>query len=205
MPDLTPESVTNRPSRARQHAMAASVSTARREPSPAAVWIGLAVLFAVSLWALSCAPLPLMSTDYSRAPGRGAAHSGLVPANTAVSPARCSSEAPVHTRISPARLIGPRAGDLFVLSVYAPRYAGRLTASGLPYRPSWPICASNRHPLGTILLISWGDRQAVAMVVDRLAIDHSDRIDLSESVWADLAGGAAPGLLHLATVEEVAR
>ena len=111
----TPESVTNRPSQARLHAMGPSFTVSRQgwEIHPVAVWVGLAVLFALFLWALACAPLPFLSVDYSRAPGRGAANRGLVPANLAATPVRRPSETPLLISTdAPAGLSSPLAGDL---------------------------------------------------------------------------------------------
>ena len=199
MPDLTPQSVTNRPSQARLHAMAAHVHVGHRTRSER-VWIGLAILAAVAAWALACrGPQPLMSVDFDRSIGARAGTDSPASATPAERPRESR-----HTQLAPASS-STRAGASFDLSVYARRYSGRRTASGMRYDPTLPTCASNRHGLGSIVKVSHGGRVAYLMVTDRLAPDLSHRIDLSSWAWNRLSGGAKPGVLKGARVMEVAR
>ena len=116
----------------------------------------------------------------------------------------------------PERIITPNiapvnpsqtAGALFVMdaSTYADKYEGRPTASGITYRHSKPIAASNRHRLGTRVSITYRGRTVYAVIEDRLAKRHSNRIDLSRSLWNALTNNAAPSIARGCKVMEVAR
>jgi len=123
---------------------------------------------------------------------------------------------PVSAETEPERIITPniapaypstRAGALFTLdaSTYADKYEGRPTASGITYRHSKPIAASNRHRLGTRVSITYRGRTVYAVIEDRLAKRHSNRIDLSRSLWNALTNNAAPSIARGCKVMEVAR
>ena len=117
-----------------------------------------------------------------------------VPATTET--IRPSLVAPVHPR--------PQAGALFLnATTYADRYEGRRTASGRIYRHSSNIAASNRHKLGTRVSVTYRGRTVYAIVADRLAKRHSDRIDLSRSLWNALTTNSAPSVARGCTVEEI--
>ena len=90
-------------------------------------------------------------------------------------------------------------------STYADKYIGRMTASGITYRHSKPIAASNVHPLGARVSITYRGRTVYAVIEDRLAKRHSNRIDLSRSLWNALTNNAAPSIAHNCKVMEVAR
>lgn len=67
---------------------------------------------------------------------------------------------------------------ILTATLYAPRLAGRKTASGTPYDPQKLTCAYNPVPLGTKLLVCGKSRCVRVTVTDRMR--RNDRIDLSE-------------------------
>lgn len=105
--------------------------------------------------------------------------------------------APVHP--------SPKAGALFTLdaTTYGDEYEGRMTASGARFRQSEATVASNVHPFGTKLKITYGNRSVIGTVTDRLNKRYSHRIDLSRSLWDQLTDSAEPGIAHRCKVEEL--
>lgn len=72
-------------------------------------------------------------------------------------------------------------------SVYATRYHGRTAANGKPYNHRDRTVASNRHKLGTTLVLEWKGRKTTVVVTDRM--DRrlgKSRIDLSGQAFKDL-------------------
>ncbi len=81
-------------------------------------------------------------------------------------------------------------------SWYGPGFDGRPTASGALYdQQGWTV-ASKELPLGTVLLISRGDRAVLALVNDRGPYVAGRTLDLSRAV-ADELGTIGPGVAHV--------
>lgn len=72
-------------------------------------------------------------------------------------------------------------------SVYATRYHGRNAADGKPYNHYGRTVASNRHKLGTVLMLEWKGRRVMVKVTDRMDKRlGKSRIDLSGQAFKDL-------------------
>lgn len=79
-------------------------------------------------------------------------------------------------------------GKAVTFSVYATRYEGRTMANGQPYRMAEFTAASNRHKLGTRLIVRYQGRDAEVVVTDRMdkRLGRS-RIDLSGAAYRALS------------------
>ncbi len=64
-------------------------------------------------------------------------------------------------------------------TIFARQLKNHTMANGQPYDPARQICAYNKAPLGTKLLVCGKSRCVRVTVTDRMR--RSDRIDLSES------------------------
>lgn len=81
-------------------------------------------------------------------------------------------------------------------SWYGPGFDGRPTASGAIYdQRGWTV-ASKELPLGTVLLVTRGDRSVLALVNDRGPYVAGRSLDLSRAVAEEL-GTVAPGVAHV--------
>lgn len=80
--------------------------------------------------------------------------------------------------------------DLYVTqtaSYYHNKFQGRKTASGVKFDQNKPIAASNIYPLGSKLEVCHIDKCVEVEVLDRISKKYSHRIDLSKSVFSQLA------------------
>jgi rare lipoprotein A len=80
-----------------------------------------------------------------------------------------------------------------VATYYANKYAGKPTASGQPYDPYGLTAAHPSLPFGTKLSVSYGDKNVLVTVNDRLPFESDSDLDLS---WA---AAQALGLTELGT------
>lgn len=68
-----------------------------------------------------------------------------------------------------------------VATYYSNKYAGKPTASGQPYDPYALTAAHPSLPFGTKLSVSYGDRNVLVTVNDRIPFEADSDLDLS---WA---------------------
>jgi rare lipoprotein A len=68
-----------------------------------------------------------------------------------------------------------------VATYYANKYAGKPTASGQPYDPNGLTAAHPSLPFGTKLSVSYGGKNAIVTVNDRIPFESDSDLDLS---WA---------------------
>jgi rare lipoprotein A len=80
-----------------------------------------------------------------------------------------------------------------VASYYANKYAGKPTASGQPYDPHGLTAAHPSLPFGTKLSVSYGGKNVIVTVNDRMPLESDSDLDLS---WA---AAQAIGLTELGT------
>ena len=81
-------------------------------------------------------------------------------------------------------------------SWYGPGFDGRATATGALFdQESWTV-ASKELPLGTVLLVTRGDRAVLALVNDRGPFVTGRVLDLSRAVAAEL-GTIHAGVAHV--------
>ena len=80
-----------------------------------------------------------------------------------------------------------------VATYYANKYAGKPTASGQPYDPKGLTAAHPSLPFGTKLSVSYGDKNVIVTVNDRIPSEADSNLDLS---WA---AAQALGLTELGT------
>lgn len=73
-----------------------------------------------------------------------------------------------------------------VASWYGARWTGRLTASGERFDHRQLTAASRHHPMGTMLLVTHGDRHVVVRVNDRGPFARNRGLDLSEAAAREL-------------------
>ncbi len=76
-----------------------------------------------------------------------------------------------------------------VASWYGPGFHGRVTASGALYDQRDFTVAHKTLPLGTVLLVSYGERQVVVYVNDRGPYIAGREFDLSEAAASYLGVG----------------
>jgi rare lipoprotein A len=74
------------------------------------------------------------------------------------------------------------------VAVYPEAFAGRLTASGMPYDPNDLVVSHPSLPYGTVVLLSRpdADRHTFARVVDRGPLDEGVLLDVSAAVAEQL-------------------
>ncbi len=80
-----------------------------------------------------------------------------------------------------------------VATYYANKYAGKPTASGQPYDPYGLTAAHPSLPFGTKLSVSYGGKNVIVTVNDRVPFEADSDLDLS---WA---AAQALGLTELGT------
>jgi rare lipoprotein A len=80
-----------------------------------------------------------------------------------------------------------------VATYYANKYAGKPTASGQPYDPYGLTAAHPSLPFGTKLSVSYGGKNVLVTVNDRLPFESDSDLDLS---WA---AAQALGLTEVGT------
>jgi rare lipoprotein A len=80
-----------------------------------------------------------------------------------------------------------------VATYYANKYAGKPTASGQPYDPKGLTAAHPSLPFGTKLSVSYGGKNVIVTVNDRIPSEADSNLDLS---WA---AAQALGLTELGT------
>lgn len=80
-----------------------------------------------------------------------------------------------------------------VATYYANKYAGKPTASGQPYDPKGLTAAHPSLPFGTKLSVSYGGKNVIVTVNDRIPSEADSDLDLS---WA---AAQALGLTELGT------
>lgn len=80
-----------------------------------------------------------------------------------------------------------------VATYYSNKYAGKPTASGQPYDPYALTAAHPSLPFGTKLSVSYGDKNVIVTVNDRIPFEADSELDLS---WA---AAQALGLTELGT------
>ena len=80
-----------------------------------------------------------------------------------------------------------------VATYYANKYAGKPTASGQPYDPNGLTAAHPSLPFGTKLSVSYGGKNVIVTVNDRIPSEADSNLDLS---WA---AAQALGLTELGT------
>ena len=80
-----------------------------------------------------------------------------------------------------------------VATYYANKYAGKPTASGEPYDPKGLTAAHPSLPFGTKLSVSYGGKNVIVTVNDRIPSEADSDLDLS---WA---AAQALGLTELGT------
>lgn len=68
-----------------------------------------------------------------------------------------------------------------VATYYANKYAGKPTASGQPYDPHGLTAAHPSLPFGTKLSVSYGGKNVIVTVNDRMPLESDSDLDLS---WA---------------------
>jgi rare lipoprotein A len=68
-----------------------------------------------------------------------------------------------------------------VATYYANKYAGKPTASGQPYDPNGLTAAHPSLPFGTKLSVSYGGKNVIVTVNDRIPFESDSDLDLS---WA---------------------
>jgi rare lipoprotein A len=68
-----------------------------------------------------------------------------------------------------------------VSTYYANKYAGKPTASGQPYDPNGLTAAHPSLPFGTKLSVSYGGKNVIVTVNDRIPYESDSDLDLS---WA---------------------
>ncbi len=81
-----------------------------------------------------------------------------------------------------------------IASSYPHSYQGRRTANGERFNPQAMTCAHKRHPFGSMLRVSAGQRAIACRVTDRGPFTRGRVIDLSP------AGARALGISGLAKV-----
>ncbi len=72
-----------------------------------------------------------------------------------------------------------------VATYYSNKYAGKPTASGQPYDPYALTAAHPSLPFGTKLSVSYGDKNVIVTVNDRIPFESNSELDLS---WAAAQG-----------------
>ena len=80
-----------------------------------------------------------------------------------------------------------------VATYYANKYAGKPTASGQPYDPHGLTAAHPSLPFGTKLSVSYGGKNVIVTVNDRMPLEADSDLDLS---WA---AAQAIGLIEVGT------
>src|SRR5918992_1686145 len=80
-----------------------------------------------------------------------------------------------------------------VATYYANKYAGKPTASGRPYDPHGLTAAHPSLPFGTKLSVSYGGKNVIVTVNDRMPLESESDLDLS---WA---AAQALGLTEMGT------
>jgi rare lipoprotein A len=80
-----------------------------------------------------------------------------------------------------------------VATYYANKYAGKPTASGQPYNPHGLTAAHPSLPFGTKLSVSYGGKNVIVTVNDRMPLESESDLDLS---WA---AAQALGLTEMGT------
>ncbi len=80
-----------------------------------------------------------------------------------------------------------------VATYYANKYAGKPTASGQPYDPHGLTAAHPSLPFGTKLSVSYGGKNVIVTVNDRMPLESESDLDLS---WA---AAQAIGLIEVGT------
>ena len=86
------------------------------------------------------------------------------------------------------------AAEAGVASLYPYSYKGRRTASGEAFNPHAMTCAHRRHPFGSTLRVSIGEKSITCRVTDRGPFVRGRIIDLAP------VAGRALGLSGLARV-----
>ena len=76
--------------------------------------------------------------------------------------------------------------DVGLASWYSPEFEGRQTASGETYDPNGYTAAHNSLPLGTGLVVSYGERSVPVRVNDRGPFLGTRKLDLSQAAARDL-------------------
>jgi rare lipoprotein A (peptidoglycan hydrolase) len=76
--------------------------------------------------------------------------------------------------------------DVGLASWYSPEFEGRQTASGETYDPNGYTAAHNSLPLGTGLVVSYGERSVPVRVNDRGPFLGTRELDLSQAAARDL-------------------
>lgn len=99
---------------------------------------------------------------------------------------------PASLRLAPAQT--------GLATYYHPSLAGLRMANGRPYDPSAMTAASNRWPLGTVLLVTYSTNAATIEITDRGRFTHA--LDLSSGAFVRLAGRTDPGVIRV-TIQEV--
>jgi rare lipoprotein A len=77
-------------------------------------------------------------------------------------------------------------------SWYGPGFDGRATASGAIYDMEGWTCASRDHPLGTLLVVTRGDKQVLLLVNDRGPYVDDRILDLTHAAASYLNVGVTP-------------
>lgn len=73
-------------------------------------------------------------------------------------------------------------------SWYGEEFRGRKTASGEIFDPDKLTCATNQFPFGTMLKVSYRDKEVIVRVNDRGGFEkHGRIIDLSKKAFSELA------------------
>ena len=80
-----------------------------------------------------------------------------------------------------------------VATYYANKYVGKPTASGEPYDPHGLTAAHPSLPFGTKLSVSYGGKNVIVTVNDRMPLESDSDLDLS---WA---AAQAIGLIEVGT------
>lgn len=89
--------------------------------------------------------------------------------------------------LSAYRVASAPATSSGLASWYGDELRGARTASGEPFNPDRPTCASWDHPFGTILEVSANGRTVLVRVNDRGPAKRLNRVlDLSRSAFAQL-------------------
>jgi rare lipoprotein A len=71
------------------------------------------------------------------------------------------------------------AAEAGIASSYPHSYKGRRTASGEAFNPGAMTCAHKRHPFGSMLRVSMGDKSIACRVTDRGPFTRGRVIDLT--------------------------
>lgn len=92
-----------------------------------------------------------------------------------------------------------RVPKIVKASYYNNKYDGRKTASGEIFKQDSLTCASNKHPLGTVIKVTntKNGRSVDVKVNDRLSKKYSERIDLSKKAFSLIAENVKEGIIEV--------